>query len=232
MSNVVGSFAIKRFFAKPIPNPKNPGCFIEEDWVEYGPSANLDRSTTIERVSRLKCVQPHDNLQNSAIAYAHLRWQFLEPHYEAWKSGREAPVNGTPISAWNGLTPEQAEIFRMRNIKTVEEIADITDAVRQRVGIPHINDIIADAKRFVASADARAFSATLADNERRIAAQQAQLEDRDEQVRELMSRLDQLTNMFTAAQQQQQQAAAGDDEPPATKRGPGRPPKAQQEAAA
>jgi hypothetical protein len=34
------------------------------------------------------------------------RVDVLKPYYDNWKAGQAAPVNGTPLAAWPGATPQ------------------------------------------------------------------------------------------------------------------------------
>lgn len=49
------------------------------------------------------------------------------PQYEAWKSGLEAPVDGTPLRDWAGLTPSQLHQAITIGLRTVEDFAALSD---------------------------------------------------------------------------------------------------------
>jgi|TARA_R110000824_G_scaffold135302_4_gene298540 hypothetical protein len=52
--------------------------------------------------------------------------------YDAWKDGREAPVNGIDLKNWPGVTPAQLKMCQGANIRTVEDLADANaDAIRR-----------------------------------------------------------------------------------------------------
>jgi len=52
--------------------------------------------------------------------------------YEAWKDGREAPVNGIDLKNWPGVTPAQLKMCQGCNIRTVEDLATANaDAIRK-----------------------------------------------------------------------------------------------------
>jgi len=53
-----------------------------------------------------------------------LRWP---KHYEAWKKGQEVPIEGTPLDQWAVIPREKALELQAANIRTVEELADVTD---------------------------------------------------------------------------------------------------------
>jgi hypothetical protein len=55
--------------------------------------------------------------------------------YEAFKAGREAPVSGTALEAWPILSRAQIAELRHLQIRTVEELANLSDAQVQNIGM-------------------------------------------------------------------------------------------------
>lgn len=55
--------------------------------------------------------------------------------YEAWREGREAPLNGTSVKEWPVLSPAQAENFIAINIYTIEDVAVMTEEAMARYGM-------------------------------------------------------------------------------------------------
>lgn len=55
--------------------------------------------------------------------------------YEAWKSGQELPLQGTPIRGWGVISPAQQEMLTRINILTVEDLADVTADGLARIGM-------------------------------------------------------------------------------------------------
>jgi len=47
--------------------------------------------------------------------------------YEAWKEGKEPPVNGADLRTWPPISPAQLKQFNSRNIRSVEELAELPD---------------------------------------------------------------------------------------------------------
>jgi predicted flap endonuclease-1-like 5' DNA nuclease len=125
-----------------------------DDWVEYGPRGESDRTRTREKIARMSKLQPDDGA-NEVVKMAHAIWNDIKPHYDAWKAGQEIPETGTPLAAWSGVSPEQAEFLRTRGIRTVEDLADLTDTHISRMPLPNLREIIRTAKRFLEGADAR-----------------------------------------------------------------------------
>jgi len=57
--------------------------------------------------------------------------------YEAFKAGREAPLEGTPLREWpvSDMMPARVEELAFFNIRTVEELAAVSDAHLQNLGM-------------------------------------------------------------------------------------------------
>lgn len=194
---------IHRFYTVYEDDPKNPGKQRARDMVEYGPIGGAGRTHVVERIDILSRPQKVAGV-NPASTAAKVLWDFIRPRYEAWKTNQELPETGTPLAAWNHLTPQQAEILRVNGVRSVEDVSMLTDTHFTRIPIPNLRSIVEASKKFLDSKDVNKTAGELAAAQETIAA--------------LMARVDQLTDMVAAAQ----------SEP---KRGPGRPPK-QAEAAA
>lgn len=208
---------VQRFWTAFKPDPADAGKLIPIDMCAYGPIGQLQRSLTITEVKRLAAVRQEDGNNDSAIGMARARWDMIRPQYEAWKSGQEMPLNGTPLAAWNAVTPEQAEVFKSRGVRTVEDIAGLTDAAIEGIPVPRLRDLKKSAHLFLDSAETAKFASVLAEKERQIENNAAELLDSKKQIADLMSKVNQLAEMIADKQ--------SDDEAPA-KRGPGRPAKA------
>jgi len=203
---MAASLYVKRFSTEFRPDPNDAAKSIGIDWVEYGPIGSLDRSLTRERVSRLRdCLPPGKD--NPAVAMAHARWDAIRPFYERWKSGQEMPVSGTPLAAWNALTPELADLLKSRGVRTVEDVAQLTDAHIERIPVRGLRDLIRQAQLFLDSADTNRFAHSLEKKEQEIAALNGQLDSLREQVAAL-----------TAKVQEPTEKAAGDDPNPSAPR--------------
>ncbi|MFC5476552.1 hypothetical protein [Massilia suwonensis] len=53
-------------------------------------------------------------------------WRFPQ-EYEAYKRGQEASVVGTPLEMWPGLQPSQVAELKHQGIRTVEQLATLSD---------------------------------------------------------------------------------------------------------
>jgi hypothetical protein len=192
------AIAIHKFWTNYEPDPADPAKLKPVDWVAYGPIGSHDRSVTHDRVARLARLQPITATQNPAVAIAHARWSIIEKHYQAWQAGQEAPGEGTPLAAWNALTPEQAEVLRRHNIKTVEDIAGLTDAHIVRVPLPNLRELIRQAQHFIDASEQTRFAAKLAEKEREIEVLKEENAERDAQVAELRDQVAELAAARTA----------------------------------
>lgn len=79
-------------------------------------------------------------------------WAVLRSHYDAWKKGQEAPLNGTPLKMWPAISPAQAKTLHGIGIRTVEELMELGDSDAERTGIFGIRNLRARAKAWKAAA--------------------------------------------------------------------------------
>ncbi len=93
-------------------------------------------------------------------------------------------VDGIPLAAWNGVSTEQAQIFRMKGVRTVEEVSKLTDTHMQNMGIPGLLNIRENAKRFIQAQDKNAVTDALAKKDAEIAELRAQMTELIELVKE------------------------------------------------
>ncbi|TGT34978.1 hypothetical protein [Mesorhizobium sp. M8A.F.Ca.ET.165.01.1.1] len=157
-----------------------------EDWVTYSPSHSPLNTRTTDRVRHL-IPDPSlmgEDQDGEKLRFMTARWMQIEPAYEAFKNGREIPINGTALAAWSGVTPDQAEVLRAAGIRTVEEVRDLTDGNLDRVRLPNMRDLRKQAGLFLANSDAAkaaereaAKDATIAELVERQAAMEAMIEE-------------------------------------------------------
>jgi hypothetical protein len=79
-------------------------------------------------LAQLKVDQQNGRIPSQWIAQ-------YEMAYEAWKKGQEMPLNGTPIKGWGIISPAQQETLIRMHILTVEELANINDEGKKRIGM-------------------------------------------------------------------------------------------------
>ena len=103
-----------KFWTDYQPGPN--GTRVEADWVRWVKKGTTNQSTTEDKVVRVQ--------KDAAV------WAALGRHYEAWKAGQAAPVNGTPLDAVPFMTAELAEELRRVHVLTIEDLAAAEDAVQ------------------------------------------------------------------------------------------------------
>ncbi len=153
--------------------------------------------------------------------------------YDAWKNGQELPPNGTPIKGWGVISPAvQEELIRL-NIRTVEDLARVTDEGQRAIGMGAI-DLKNKAAAWLAQMDDKGgVTMKMAALEQQNALLKGNVETLERQVRELLA----VVQTQGAVQQGAYNVpdatiTAGDllddaPEPPTVRRG--RPPKSQPE---
>jgi hypothetical protein len=163
------------------------------DWVKWVPVHSPQAMGNEDRVDHLN----PDNIKNrdgantsEKVAYMTAIWKDIEPAYNAWKEGREIPLNGTPLAAWPGITPEQAEIFRLSGIRTVEAVRDMTELQRGKIRLPHAKDLQVLAGAFLENSDAAKAAAREAEKDRMIAEMQERMAAMEEMLTASMSKPD------------------------------------------
>lgn len=55
--------------------------------------------------------------------------------YEAWKQGQEVPLTGTSLKNWGGITPTELATCLSLNIRTLEELRDLSETGLQKLGM-------------------------------------------------------------------------------------------------
>lgn len=55
--------------------------------------------------------------------------------YEHWKKGLETPLEGIPLESWAGCSKSQVEEMRHRHVRTVEQLASMSDANAKALGL-------------------------------------------------------------------------------------------------
>lgn len=150
--------------------PQADGSIKEIEMVEYTRKGSQGATTPVrvEHLMRTKPGNPPDPI-----------WTALKPYYENWKQGKAAPVDGTPLAAWPGATPQLVKALESFHIRSVEDLANLTDATLAKVPVPGIRAFRAQAKAFV---DAQKTTAVVA---RDLAAKDKKIEELSSQIDEL-----------------------------------------------
>lgn len=151
-----------------VDNPRKKGEEIrqmavqEVDWVTYAPVSSVLSMRNSERVKHLDPaeLERHNSTRQGAgddtgqrLAFFKYRWAQIKPAYDAWKKGIELPLNGTPLQSWALMRPEIIAQFTPFGIRTVEDVATMTEAVAQRVKLPNVRSYSVMAQKYLADAD-------------------------------------------------------------------------------
>lgn len=155
------------------------GTMVSVDMVELCAVGQADRSTWRTPVSTFtrKLRPVADPVNDQAAVMMHDIWAVVKPQYEAWKAGHETPETGTPIGAWPGVSPEQAQVLRNAGFRSVEELASANDSAINRIQLPGARTLQENAKRFLAAQDKASVVNELAAKDQQIASLTDQLEE-------------------------------------------------------
>ena len=148
------------------------------EWVRFSPAHD---PTGTENKVRVKELVPPESLRNddegTKLNLMTLKWAQIEPAYRAWKEGTEIPTNGTPLAAWAGVSPDQADVLRARGIKTVEALRDATDSMIAKVSLPNMRGLRELAGKYLEGAGAAAAAAQVQERDEKIKAMEAMMEE-------------------------------------------------------
>lgn len=185
--------AVQEFRIDYVPQPD--GSMKPVEWVAWVKKGTQNPSVTEEKISRL--MKSPDNII----------WQVIEPYYKRWKQGQTDPIEGTPLAAWPGATPQLVKALEPANIRSVEDLAKMEDSAISKLSIPRLREMQKQARAFL---EAQANTAP-------VAAENAKLREIVETQSKQIEELKQAIERWSQPE---------DDAPPMPKRR-GRPPKIQ-----
>lgn len=125
------------------------------DRVYFGPRDGIQNSVTVDYIDNLDPTplveQDEGGNQNlgAKIGYMRARWAVIEPAYRAWKESGEIPENGIPIKAWAGVNSDQARVLVQHGIKSVEDLAAMTESSITKIPLPDLRALREQAKTFL-----------------------------------------------------------------------------------
>lgn len=125
---------------------------------------------------RVKDLKPADdsaawgNLPSDTQLLIRARWDVIGPAYEAWKSGQEMPLSGTPLAAWSTISGQQAEALRMAGFRSIEQVAEAHESQLMAIRLPNAAVLRDAARQWLGSQDAAAKEQRIADLEAKLAA--------------------------------------------------------------
>jgi hypothetical protein len=160
---------------------------VKNEWVEFSPAHDPIGTVNVERVKNL--IPPESGFKNddqgTKLGLMAMRWAQIEPHYKAWKSGQEIPLDGTPLAAWSGVSPQQAEVLKARGIKTVEAVRDMSEGILSKVQLPNVRSLRDVARAFLENKESSDMAAKMAKKDEEAAAMKAQLDEMASMLAEL-----------------------------------------------
>ncbi len=113
------------------------------EWVEWSKPGDRYNSTTKEKIVRVR--------GNPAKGRPPmLEWGVIQPHYDAWKQGKQLEQDGTPFSEWKGVDPRLVEVLRASQIYTVEAFASFPGHQVTGLKFPNISRWHELARKFAA----------------------------------------------------------------------------------
>lgn len=125
------------------------------DWVRIGPKGlDFQNTQTWHRVESLRPkADPNrsDSRRADTMALMESRWSIIEPAYTSWKGGQALPETGTPLAAWNGVSPSAAEHLRRMGILSVEDVAAMSPDEAARLAFPNSRELPSLAARYLES---------------------------------------------------------------------------------
>lgn len=186
------------------------GVTVPDDYVHVYQIGMSQRSKTPLRMADVLRVREDGDPDNPAWLAAKIRRDTILPAYEAWKENKELKVDGTPIGAWPGISPDQAAALQSVGLRSVEEVANVNDSLLSKIPFPNARSLKQLAEAFLGSRDQAKVAADLA--------------EKDRQMAEMREQLEEMRQIVLA----QQAAIASDEDAPKRR---GRPPKVEQEAA-
>jgi hypothetical protein len=122
----------------------------EEHWVTYGSRGNIQNAQTSDNIKRLMPMsEDHDDFDDiqqrdpTGTKLMHMKyvWAQIEPAYTAWLKGEELPEDGIPLSNWAGVSKYHVAELRKNKVRTVEELASISDSQVERIQLPEMRKL-------------------------------------------------------------------------------------------
>lgn len=156
--------------------------------VEENRAKSLEEGRPIfEDVEMVRIMVPGDK---SSVVDRRVRDQDRQRfarQYEAFKQNRQEVVEGTPLEKWNYLSQAQVMELRHYNIRTVEQLAGISDGNAQNfIGIQKLRTA---AQQYVEAAEAEAPIAQL---QSELEKRDSRISEQDETIQNLLERIESL----------------------------------------
>lgn len=117
---------------------------VPDYWVKYVNRGMPQSAATEDRLRHMdpaNLVLPEGADGGSKQAFLEHRWSQIKPSFDAWLAGQQIPEYGIPIAAWPALNAEQVKAFHSVNIRSVEDVRDMTESMITKVRLPNIRDL-------------------------------------------------------------------------------------------
>lgn len=149
----------------------------QRDWVLT--AANTVESQLMSTWQRVREFEPTEEDLEQDNDGAKLKcaiWRDkIEPAYNAWKEGASIPETGTPLSAWLELNKHQVKALKAAGINTVEQIAEMSESVMDKIQLLDKHAMKRSAQAFLSSIADGAAAQKVAEQDAQIAELQAQI---------------------------------------------------------
>lgn len=149
------------------------------DWVVLAPMGeDFTRTQTPHSVRKLDPEGfPEEKRRGDSYQLAVARWETIGPAYEAWKRGNAIPEHGTPLEAWAGATAELVAALKANDIRTVEELAAVSETAATRIRVPNIRQLRDTAQKFLEGQSSAEKDAEMAELKAKLATLEAALNE-------------------------------------------------------
>ena len=114
---------------------------------------------------------------------------FAHRAYEAWKEGREAPVNGTDLKNWPGVTPAQLKTCQNATVRTIEDLAEANADTIRKLGMGGVA-MVEKAKSYLSSANQNKTAEEVSALMVKIEDLSDKVKAKDDQISKLLERLE------------------------------------------
>jgi hypothetical protein len=126
--------------------------------IQFSVEAKLDRAASalagrpvMKDVEYIRIMTPGSS---NNVVHRPVEPKDLESYgaqYERWQKSKENPVVGQPLREWPPLRPSEVATLVHNNVRTVEELAEVSDSNLQRIG-PGFTELRQRARDFIKAA--------------------------------------------------------------------------------
>lgn len=147
------------------------------DWVTFTSPDGIkgDGNYTHTTSEPVESLRPKDGIEGMRGDHIRAVWATVEAAYLAWKDGETLPDSGTPLSAWPGVSPEQAVALKSIGIRSVEDMAAANETIMARSMLPNMRDLKKQAALWLEGRDGAEQAARITDLEAQLEAMREML---------------------------------------------------------